>query len=175
MSISNLTWMDFGMMVFKLPLLMGNGKISVLDYGRVLTLFWYGERAYLCFSQDENVAQLIRYMEQRDAYPDVADNNPEKPKWDPLCICSWSTDFSILQVGKEKKNYGHRQWYMTFRLTCYSRVPDSSKIFSCWVWQSNSCMFCKEWVALEGCVGVFPKLISNIHVIPSYCSLKVIG
>lgn len=42
--------------------------------------FGMGRRHVCVFSWDEIEAQLIQCVEQKDADPDVADDNPEKPE-----------------------------------------------------------------------------------------------
>lgn len=56
MSISNLQWIDFGMKTLPHDLFMSDGKIHIMVYERVPTLFQNAERAFCVFSQDENIA-----------------------------------------------------------------------------------------------------------------------
>ena len=54
MSVSNLQCVDFGKKTIPHDLFMSDGKIHVMVYERVPTLFQNGKRAFCVFSQDEN-------------------------------------------------------------------------------------------------------------------------
>lgn len=54
MSVSNIQCVDFGMKTLPHDLFMSDGKIHVMVYERVPTLFQNGKRAFCVFSQDEN-------------------------------------------------------------------------------------------------------------------------
>lgn len=168
MSVSNLPWIDFGMkappawehhhticsslMERSIYLFMkGSRQCCGMGRGHVCGLFFF-------FSpQDETEIQLAWCVVQKDADSDGPDDTPEKPEWGQLGLCSWSTCFTSCYLGR-KGDCSHSQPHPSFRSTCLTRVPDYLKIFSCWVWKSNPCMFSKEY-----CFGGMSCNVSKIN------------
>ena len=149
-----------------------NGKIYLLVY--VLTMFWYGERACLCFAQDEIEVHLVQCVEQKDA---DSDENTKKPEWDQIGLCSYTPMLHpAVCAGKESVvtlNDIHllgqpviREFLITWK---FSQVGYGKAIPVCLT----------KNIVLEGCLRMFPKLImehnQKVLILKGDCFLKVIG
>ena len=115
----------------------------------------------------------MQCAEQRYADPRVAGNNPEKPEGDLLGLCLqpavWEGKEIVVTVNNTHFFFLDQPATQGFLIARkFSHVGYGKGI---------PVSFPKN-IALEGCLGVFPKLImghdKHVCIIPSYYFLKVI-